>query len=144
MLMSHWAKIWLSPTSAPPIFRPTQWVIHSVSITPSAVILHKHSPTIVSLLFMIVSFLSLSLFIFLTNPESLCYNIPTLHHCPYPSFIPSIRWFQVIVHSILGWLANCHMSWPLQVYRVVTIVQFAPQLCNLRTLLHPSQSSVLL
>ena len=45
---------------------------------------------------------------------------------------------------LISWLVNCHMSRPLQVYRVVTIVQFTPQLCNLRTLLRPSQSSVLL
>ena len=45
---------------------------------------------------------------------------------------------------LIGWLVNCHMSWPLEVYRVAMIVRFTPQLCNLRTLLHPSQSSVLL
>ena len=88
--------------------------------------------------------LFLSLFIFLTNHESLCYNIPTLHHRPYLSFILLIRWFWVSIHPIFSWLVNCHVSWPLPLYRVDTIVWSAPQLCNLRTLLRPSQSSVLL
>ena len=78
------------------------------------------------------------------NFRSLCSHLPTLHHCPYPSFISLNRWFWVIVYSIISWLVNHHVSWPLSVYRVVTIVWFAPQLCNLRTLLHPSQSSALL
>ena len=93
---------------------------------------------------MITSFSCLSLFIFLTNLRPLCCNFPTLHHHPYLSFISLIQWFRVIVYSIFSWLVNHHMSWPLLVYRVVTIVRFAPQLCNLRTLLRPSQSSVLL
>ena len=93
---------------------------------------------------MIMSFPYLSLLISLTNPGPLCWNFPTLHHCPYLSFIPLNRWFWVIVYSIVSWLVNCHMSRPLQVYRVAMIVWFTLQLCNLRTLLHPSQSSVLL
>ena len=86
--------------------------------------------------------------------------------CHYSSFSWTLNPFVVlfslyviapIIHSLhqlddsellcillIGWLVNHHMSWPLQVYRVATIVQFALQLCNLRTLLHPSQSSVLL
>ena len=51
---------------------------------------------------------------------------------------------ELLFSLLIAWLVNHHMSWPLKVYGVVTIVWFTPQLCNLRTLLHPSQSSVLL
>ena len=98
-----------------------------------------HQPSL-----MIASFSYLSLLIFLMNPEPLCCNFPTLHHHPYPySFLPPND-SKLLFKSIISWLVNHHMSWPLQVYRVVMIIRFAPQLCNLRTLLHPSQSSVLL
>jgi len=85
-----------------------------------------------------------SLFIFLMNPWSLCYDIPTLHHYPYLSLTNWSNDSKLLFHSIFGWLVNCHVSWPLQVYSVDTIVWVALQLCNLRTLLCPSQPSLLL
>ena len=95
-------------------------------------------------LLMIASF-PLSVIIHLSHGFwSLCYNFPTLHHHSYLSFIPPIWWFRVIVTLLISWLVNRYVSWPLEVYRVAMIVQFTPQLYNLRTLLCPSQSSVLL
>ena len=73
------------------------------------------------------------------NPWWSCYYIPTLHHCPYLHSFRLIQWLQVIVsYLLLGWLVKCHMSWPF-VYRVATHVQFTLELCNLRSLLCPSQ-----
>ena len=139
-LMSHWTRLKLSPTNAPPIFHPTQWFICSITITSSATKIH-HLPSILAhdhaILFFIITHLS-------HEPWTPLLYFSTLHHRPYLSFIPSTQWFQVIVRLLIAWLVNRHMSWPLEVYRVATIVRFTLQLCNLRTLLHPSQSSVLL
>ena len=107
---------------------------------PSTVKIHNHSSTLTH-----NCIIPLSVIVHLSHESwtPLLY-FPTLCHHPYLSFIIQIWWFQVIVYSINSWLVNHHMSWPLSVYRVATIVWFTLQLCNLRTLLCPSQSSVLL
>ena len=93
---------------------------------------------------MIVSFPYLSLLIFLMNPEPLCYIFSLYIITPIFHSYSQSDDSKLLFILLIGWLVNRHMSWPLEVYRVATIVQFTPQLCNLRTLLHPSQSSVLL
>jgi len=126
-----------------PYLCPTRLVFWSVSIMQSGIRWHNHHAIVVSLLFLIMSSSPHSLFIILTNPWSLCYNIPTLHHYPYLSLTNQSDDSELLLHSIFSWLVNCHMSWPPR-YIVYTIVRIALQLCNLRTLLCPSQSSVLL
>ena len=103
------------------------------------------------------------------NTQSFAKSYSWSHHspiCHYSSFSwtldPFVEIFPLyiiapIFHSFIwtndskllfmlfiSWLVNCYMSWPLRVYKIATIVWFTPQLCNLRTLLRPSQSSVLL
>ena len=124
------------PLSSTPLDDSFAWLL---SHHPQSNYTIIHQP-----LLMITSFSYLSLFIFLMNPGPFVIIFPLYIIAPiFHSFL-SIWWFRVIVQSIISWLVNRHMSWPLPVYRVVTIVRFAPQLCNLRTLLSPSQSSVLL
>ena len=84
------------------------------------------------------------LLISLTNPESLCYIFPLYVIAPILHSYSQSDDSELLFILLIGWLVNRHISWPLKVYRVATIVQFTPQLCNLRTLLCPSQSSVLL
>ena len=90
---------------------------------------------------MITLFSCLSLLTFLTDPDPFVVTFPLYITTPiFHSFFRSND-SKVL---LIGWLVNRHVSWPLEVYRVAAIVRFTPQLCNLRTLLHPSQSSVLL
>ena len=92
----------------------------------------------------IALFSYLSLLIFLTNPELFCYIFPLYIIAPILHSFLQPDDSKLLFILLIGWLVNCHMSWPLGVYRVATIVRFTLQLCNLRTLLCPSQSSVLL
>ena len=94
--------------------------------------------------FIITLFPYLSLLISLTNSKSLCYNLPLYVTTPIFHSHSQSDDSELLFILLIGWLANSHMSWPLIVYIVATIVRFALQLYNLRTLLHPSQSSVLL